>query len=227
MARTLNPEAHALKRDAFVDTALRLSASKTYEDLSIQDVLDDLGTSKGAFYHYFDSKGTLLAAMVDRMSDIALAGLTPAVMDPDIPAVKKLKGLFSGIAQWKVDRMDLMLKVLRVWFSDGNTVVREQLRRTMETRLTPLLATIIRQGREESTFTVNSPEATAGVLVSLLQGASETASRLFLARRANAISYEEVERTLGAYSDAYERILGLPPRSVTIGNEATLRLWFS
>ena len=123
MARTLDPEAHALKRDAFVDAALRLSASQGYEHLSIQDVLDHLGTSKGAFYHYFDSKGALLAAVVDRMSDAALAGLTPAVMDPDIPAVKKLEGLFSGIAQLKADRMDFMLD------ADAGLVLRWKHRR--------------------------------------------------------------------------------------------------
>ncbi len=67
MARTLDPAAHALRRDEFVDAAQRLIAAKGYEALSIQDLLDDLGASKGAFYHYFGSKSDLLGAVVDRM----------------------------------------------------------------------------------------------------------------------------------------------------------------
>ena len=60
MARTLDPAAHALRRDEFVDAAQRLIQSRGYEQMSIQDVLDELGASKGAFYHYFDSKEGLL-----------------------------------------------------------------------------------------------------------------------------------------------------------------------
>ena len=67
MARTLNPEVHAVRRDAFVDAAQRLIQARGYEQMSIQDVLDEVDASRGAFYHYFDSKAALLDAVVDRM----------------------------------------------------------------------------------------------------------------------------------------------------------------
>ena len=67
MARTLDPSAHAVRRDTFLDAAQRLIQSKGYEQMSVQDVLADVGTSKGAFYHYFDSKAALLEGVVDRM----------------------------------------------------------------------------------------------------------------------------------------------------------------
>ena len=51
MARTLNLEAHAVRRDCFVDAAQRLIQVRGYEQLSIQDVLDEAHASKGAFYH--------------------------------------------------------------------------------------------------------------------------------------------------------------------------------
>jgi tetracycline repressor-like protein len=56
MARTLDPVAHAVRREAFLDAGQRLIATKGYTQLSIQDVLDELASSKGAFYHYFDSR---------------------------------------------------------------------------------------------------------------------------------------------------------------------------
>ena len=62
MARTLNPTLHTVRRDAFLDVAQRLVETKGYEAMSIQDVLDALEVSKGAFYHYFDSKQALLEA---------------------------------------------------------------------------------------------------------------------------------------------------------------------
>ena len=47
--------------------------SRGYDRFSIQDILDATGASKGAFYHYFDSKDALLDAIVDRMADQATA----------------------------------------------------------------------------------------------------------------------------------------------------------
>lgn len=93
-------------------------------------------------------------------------------------------------------------------------------------RLTPLLATIVEQGKAEGQFTASSPDHVARVLVSLIQGANEAAIELYFARRAGTISFEDVERALAAYTEAYERILGLPAGSLTIGDEKTLRQWF-
>ena len=114
MARTVDPVAHAVRRDAFLDAAQRLIQSKGYEQMSLQDVLDELGASKGAFYHYFDSKEALLAAVVDRIVEAATAAAVPVTMDPDVPALEKLTRLLASIAQWKGERSDLMIELVRV-----------------------------------------------------------------------------------------------------------------
>ncbi len=226
MARTLNQTAHAVRRDAFLDVAQRLIQSNGYEQMSVQDVLDELDASKGAFYHYFDSKEALLAAVVDRMVEASTAMLAPIAADPGLSAVEKLGGMLSSLAQWKVARPDLMIELVRVWFSDANAVVRDQLRLGVQSKLTPLLVTIVQQGKTESVFTINSPEHAAGVLVAMLLGTNETASRLFMARRAGAISFADVECTLAAHAEAFERVLGLPPGSWPSLDSQTMHFWF-
>jgi AcrR family transcriptional regulator len=227
MARTLDPEAHALRRDAFVDAAQRLIQSKGYEQMSLQDVLDEVDSSRGAFYHYFDSKVALLDAVVERMVDAATAALAPVVDDPDVPAQQKLQRLFTGIAGWKMERKELMQAVVAVWLSDENAIVRERSRRHTALRLTPLLAGIVRQGRAEGVFDVGSPEHAATVFVSLVLGANEMGSQLLFARQSGSISFEDVERTLAAYGEAFERVLGLPAGSWPMPDPETLRYWFA
>ena len=182
MVRTLDPAAHALRRDEFIDVAQRLIQVSGYERISVQDVLNELGASKGAFYHYFDSKEALLQAVVERMTDGALALVAPLVADPGVTAPRKLEGVLSGIAQFKNERRELLLAILEVWISDDNAIVREKFRRATVKRLTPLLATIIRQGLAEGAFTSSPPEPVARVLASLMLGANETAVELFVAR---------------------------------------------
>ena len=225
MARTVNHSARAVRREAFVDAAQRLIATKGYEQMSIQDLLDDLNASRGAFYHYFDSKVALLEAVVERMVEVATSSVEPTLADERLSAVDKLAFLFAGIAQWKAERNDLIVEVMRVWSSDENAIVREKLRHATVARLTPVLTNIVRQGREEGSFTAHPADSAARVLVSLWLGANEAASQLFVARQANTVTFDEVERTLTAYADAFERILGIPAGSLAM-NQQTLREWF-
>ena len=225
MARTINSTAYALRREAFLDAAQRLMQAKGYAQMSVQDVLDELDASRGALYHYFDSKVALLEAVVERMVVDATTALEPVLADPTLSAVDKLAALFAGIARFKSDQKELVLAFTRVWFSDDNVLVRDKLRRLTVTRLTPLLAAIVRQGLAEGVFTASSPDDTARVLVSLWQGLNELASELFPARQANVITLEAVERTLGAYLEAFEPILGLATGTLP-RNHATVREWY-
>lgn len=226
MARTAKAEGQAVRREAFVDVAMRLIQTKGYEQMSVQDVLDELDASKGAFYHYFDSKRALLQAVVERMSDAALATLAPVLEDPHLSALERLEGVFGGIAAWKGERRDLVLALIDTWASDDNAIVREKLRRSTADRLGPLLAGIVREGVEEGLFAAESPDVSASAIVALLHGFQEAATDLFFARRANEITLEEFERTYAAELRVLDRVLGLPPGSFKGLDRDALRLWF-
>jgi AcrR family transcriptional regulator len=226
VARTLDPVVHMVRKEAFVDAAQRLMQTKGYEQMSVQDLLDELGASRGAFYHYFDSKQALLEAVIDRMVDAGLGAVAPVVDDPNLPATTKLQRVFSGIGQWKTDRKALVMSLIEVWLSDHNAIVREKLRRTTADRMVPLLARIVEQGVDEGTFDVSSPSETARVLVMLLQGFQDGATELFVARQKRLISYEEVERTMATYAEAFDRILGVQVGGIIFADRAILREWF-
>ena len=226
MARTVNVEEHTVRRDAFVDAATARIQTQGYERMSIQDVLDDVGASRGAFYHYFDSKPALLEAVIDRMGDAAIAGMHGALDDPSLTAPQKFELVFSSIADYKATRYDLVMAILDVWLSDDNAIVREKFRAYVATRMTPLLASIIRQGAREGSMAVDAPDDTALVVVSLVLGVNELASRLFVAHHAGTASFDSILAIFRAYTAALERILGLPNASLHLVDDGTLRWWF-
>jgi len=226
MARTVNATLHGVRRDAFLDVAQRLVETKGYEAMSIQEVLDALEVSKGAFYHYFDSKQALLEAVVERFADGAMGRMAPILSDPNLSALEKLERVFAGIAGWKAERKDLVLAIIEVWSSDSNAIVREKLRRMTVRLMTPRFSAVIKQGIDEGVFNVAAPDETATVLLSVMLGFQEQATHLFIARQANTIPFELVERTVAGYTAAYERILGIPKGSLTLTDRATLHFWF-
>jgi AcrR family transcriptional regulator len=226
MARAVSATLHTVRRAAFLDVAQRLVQAKGYEEMSVQDVLDELDASKGAFYHYFDSKQALLEAVVERSVDDAMAALAPVLLDPELPALRKLERVFAGIATWKAERKELVLAIMEVWNSDGNAIVREKLRRMTVSRMVPLLSAVVRQGIDEEVFTADSPDETAMVFVSLMQGFQELAIDHFIARQAGTITFEVVQRSVAVFTQAFERILGIPTGSLTLTDEPTLHFWF-
>ncbi|HET9853346.1 MAG TPA: TetR/AcrR family transcriptional regulator [Candidatus Limnocylindrales bacterium] len=227
MARTRNHEVHAVRRDAFVDAAARRITSAGYDALSLQDVIDDVGASKGAFYHYFGSKADLLEAIVDKMADGVEATWSEVLERPGLSARERLEGIFAHTAQYKNARRELALGILEGWLADGNAVLREKLRDLVARRLTPALERILRQGVEDGEFTTTDPEATARVAVGLVVSTQDVASRLFVARQRGEVSLDEVLRVFAAHEEALGRILGLAPGRLSLTDPPTIRMWFA
>lgn len=226
MARTLNLAVHTVRREAFVDAALRLIQTRGYEQTSIQDVLDEVDASRGAFYHYFDSKQALLEAAVDRIADQALADVAHVVEDPTLPALAKLERFFGRIGRWKTERKALMLELIKVWVSDDNAAVREKVRRTMIARVAPTLARIVSQGVAEGVFAVDSAVETGKMVMGFITVVQDEVTELYLARQAKTISLEHVRQALAGYTAGLERILGAPRGSVQVASEEILLEWF-
>ncbi|TRZ37175.1 TetR/AcrR family transcriptional regulator [Niallia circulans] len=77
------------KEKKIIDSALKLFAQKGYSSTSIQEIANDCGISKGAFYIYFKSKDTLLFAILDYYYK-ELVELFDSIKHKDITAKDKL-----------------------------------------------------------------------------------------------------------------------------------------
>jgi AcrR family transcriptional regulator len=225
--RTLDPTSYATRRDAFLDAAEGLIRTKGYEQTSIQDILDAAGASRGAFYHYFDSKDALLAAVVDRMTDGVLAAVGPIVADPRLGAPEKLQALLLTAGAWKSERSELLLAFMRSWYAPENDLVRLRVARAAFARLTPLMAAIVRQGAEEGSFDCTSPDDAATLLTALFAGSADILVPLFIDCRDGRVPAAAAERFIAAYEEAMERVLGMAPRSLVLVDRSALTIWLS
>ncbi len=222
MARIVKEEAYAGKRNAILDVAQRLIYTKGYEQMTIQDMLADLQISKGAFYHYFDSKQAVLEALVERMGEEALRLLMPIVHDPALPALDKFQRYLAVANRWKIGQKAFFLALLRVWFTDDNAVVRQKLRAIGIREIAPLLSAIIGQGVQEGVMRVSHPDQMGEVIASLAQDAGEAVGALLISS-----DPQRAMRTVAAYTEAFERVLGVPAGSLTLIDDQTLQEWFA
>jgi AcrR family transcriptional regulator len=225
MARIVKEKEYAERRNEILDAAQRLIYTKGYEQMSIQDLLDILGISRGAFYHYFDSKQALLEALIERIRQEADAIILPIVQDPDRAALEKFLHIFSRVSSWKTAQKDYLLALFRIWYTDHNAIVRQKITSMMLQWATPLFGQVIRQGIQEGVFSAAYPEQLGDVIMTLMLGMGETLGRLILDFDASRDDFSRLENLVSAYTYAMERILGAPTGSLVLMDADMLRKW--
>jgi AcrR family transcriptional regulator len=216
----------ALRRTEILDAAQRLVYTKGYEQMTIQDILNDLHISKGAFYHYFASKQALLEALIERLGEQAEKVILPILDDPHLPALQKLEGFFVTTGRWKTAQKAYLLSLLKVWYTDDNAIVREKMITAMVKRFAPLLSVIIRQGVQEGVLSTSYPDSMAEAVIYLIKSLGDTFIEPLLAGEPKDEDFLRIENAVAAYTDALERILGASKGSLHLMDTATLEEWF-
>jgi AcrR family transcriptional regulator len=229
MARIVKAEEYAARRNEILDAALLLLYSKGYERMTIQDILDQLQMSKGAFYHYFDSKMDVLEAVVERMATEQVQPIfLSIVQDPQLPALEKLHQYFYMSTSWKTSNKAFLTELMKVWYSDENALARQKmLTRSME-NMGPFFTEIIKQGVREGVFSTPYPEVASEVTINLIYDLAYASGQMLMSEEVKqSENLRQVETLYAAYSDVLERVLGAPKGSIQFMAAEALKVWFS
>jgi AcrR family transcriptional regulator len=234
MARIVKPEEFQSKRNEILDAALRLIFTKGFAKMSIQDILEDLHISSGAFHHYFGSREELMDAFIERIKEASLQPLLPIIHDPHLSAIKKFQGFFDKLDSLRmIHRADVFMAA-RVWYTNDNAIVRLKVDEAVVEQRAPLITEIIYQGIREGTFTTAYPEQAGEVIMILLQGMGDTHARLLLsfaeessgaAANSEQSRIEKIVITHAAYMDAIERVLGAPSHCLYRTDTEAVKVW--
>lgn len=210
------------RRTEFLDTAMQLFMAHGYEQTSVNAIIDAVGVSKGAFYHYFRTKEDLLDAIAARASEQAIEQVGGLVDDGTLDAVTKLNELFRRTNSFKAQNRELMITLARVFYGEGNILLRERLARRSADLVAPLIARIIEQGNAEGTLDVRHPEATARFVLRIgTDLVSELAGWLpLIDERPEAV--DEIVRLMEVYTESVERILGMESGRLRLVDEAMM-----
>lgn len=215
----------AEQRTKILTAAQQLVYTKGYEQMTIQDILDELKISKGAFYHYFSSKQALLEAMIDRLQMESEKILLPILHDPQLSALEKLQRFLDATQRWKTAQKAFLLSLLHVWYTDANAIVRQKTQAALLHRFAPLFTEIIRQGIREGSFSTPYPDQAGKMFLSLLLGLGDAFANLQLEFNPRQGNPAYLEQTANAYNDALERLLGAPSGSLKLIDPSVLKEW--
>jgi AcrR family transcriptional regulator len=158
-----------MRRAALTSAAADLFASRGIDATTIDDIAARAGLSKGSFYHYFDNKADMLAAVRERFAIefrdrvAATVRLRGNASWPD-----KLQAWVEGMAAVYFDFRPLIDVIFR-------ETERTDRKAVSEYRVVQHLIELLRAGTGAGAWRVEDPKAAAVVIFSGLHGVLDEA----------------------------------------------------
>jgi AcrR family transcriptional regulator len=209
-ARTARPQL----KSRLLDAAWELFATSGYDGTTIERIIDRVGVSKGAFYHYFSSKEEVLDAVIERMIARGFDAVAPLLSSRSLSAVEKLNAFLAESRKWRMANIGTVLAVADVLLRDENIIIRHKTDRQFIARAQPILSQIILQGVHEGLFDVTDSDESSLLLLNLMNLFAETQSRTLLQVGQIPQKLGILQRRAKFFVDCIERILGAPRGSI-------------
>ena len=115
-----------LKKQAILETAEKLFFEKGYSSATIDDILAELGCSKGSLYHHFDSKQQILRDLCVREADSAFKSYSESAFPDTLAAFNSL--LYHGVLLRSGQERLLSTLLPLSGTNDGDLMVAAQIR---------------------------------------------------------------------------------------------------
>ncbi|GAB2915704.1 TetR/AcrR family transcriptional regulator [Rhodococcus aerolatus] len=108
MKRTrLSPEA---RRAQLIDLGVQMLSSRTLDELSVEEIADRAGISRGLLFHYFASKQDYRVAVVQQVAQQMLELTAP---DPALDPLARLHASVASFVDYVSENRDAYVSLLR------------------------------------------------------------------------------------------------------------------
>jgi AcrR family transcriptional regulator len=111
-ARTVGKAGRPPVKERLLRVATRLFARHGFEGTSVQDIVDAAGVTKGAMYHYYDSKDDLLYEVYQKLLTMQTSQLEAIAAGPGTPE-ERLRGAAVDVVRTSLDNLDDMIVFFR------------------------------------------------------------------------------------------------------------------
>lgn len=211
-----------IKKQEILRTAEELFCRKGYEETSIQDILDELKTSKGSFYHHFESKEALLEALCFRRAEKSLE-ITRAGARGDTGAAEKLNHMLAGMIPLHDEKLSFILMLLPTFALPEGRSVKAAYCRALETAFHAPVREILEEGAGDGSFLCHDTDLCTEIVILIVNQLWVKICDTIIRNEAGGKETDVAEllHMIEEYRTAAERIL-----SVSYGSLALIEIPF-
>ena len=204
------------RREQILRTAEKLFYANGYEQTSVQDILDEIGISKGGFYHHFESKLDLLDAICQQRAEQSARAAQRAAETVRGNPPAELNALLSCSGLLNADSLDYISLLLRVAWREDGALMREKLKQRTLTLLKPAMDEIIEEGVKTGYFTLPRASLAGSLVLRLGAQFTDEAAEILAGEGDAATKLSDIYARLELYRHTAERMLSAPFGSITL-----------
>ncbi len=210
------------RKKEFLKTSLELFAEKGYDKTTIQDIIDQMGVSRGTFYHYFSSKEDIIITIAREYVNGAIYLIKRIAGKRDLNAVGKINNLMESVNQYKAQQEEHRLTVKGIFSKEKNIKLERKIESAFKGDALKYLKEIIDQGIEEGSFdTINSRELTEFMLTAINTMNASIDELIYQKDNPESdLSCQEIinklVQKLSFYEEAFARILNVREGSIKL-----------
>ncbi|MTI71850.1 MAG: TetR/AcrR family transcriptional regulator [Firmicutes bacterium] len=204
-----------------LDTALDLFYKNGYDNTSVKAIIDEVGVSKGAFYHYFSSKEEVLETIAKRYAESLVKIIDKIESDNSLNGLEKMNKVISSLQEYKKEHKEYRKKMAEVFRMEDNIKLQKKILDNIIKLVSPAYMSIIEQGNKEGFFKVSYPEEAAEMIINL---------GTILKGNLVKIYYDEnesnkiIERKIKFFEETFQRILGAKEGSIVLAKPIINRI---
>lgn len=180
-----------------IQTAVRFVQEKGWDDVRVEDVVKEVGVTRGAFYHYFKSREELIAAVTDHFF-LEHNPFVMAMKQERLNALEKFRFAIKANVQFNLEDTELAKAVILGMNSPA--VFRSEFFSQINT-VAPYVEKLLIEGNADGSISVCYPKQAAQVLIML--------SSIWISPAVFQVSYQEFCDKLSFAEYLGERI-GVP-----------------
>jgi len=160
------------KKDAIIDAATRLFATKGYNETSTAEVAREAGVAQGTLFYHFKTKEGIMLEAFHAMMDTYLTGLEKAAAEAvtGLAGVETILRYHFLFTERNSQRFLVVLRDFPFFFAQSDPTTREQVRERIM-RSVGILRESLERGRRDGSIRVEvESETTAHILRGLMHG---------------------------------------------------------
>jgi AcrR family transcriptional regulator len=186
--------------------AMALLGEIGYEAFSVNKVIQKAGLTKGAFFHYFETKEELVHSIIDLLLTPIVEALTSIAEDAQIPSKDKIRYMFeAGYDLKRTDTREVKQLILLLNKTE-NHLMQQQFMEAIIHTCTPIYARVFTEGNVTGAFDIPHASGSAYLYLNMIVAINKEIGRVLFRAQVTPSERESMKSKIDAF-EAYAKSL--------------------
>jgi AcrR family transcriptional regulator len=218
----ISKEAEIRKKE-LLDAALELFYESGYDNTSINDIINKVGVTKGAFYYHFKSKEEVLDTIALQQAEELVEVFVRVADEKDKNSLEKVNRIISVMQEYRAETQEKRLKIFEVLDKSSNLKLKQKVFENYMRLSMPSVSKMIEQGIKEGVFTTAFPDELAEFYIQFSLSMNGVLNKLILTLGEKPENIEIIKKKAAFYEELFPKILGVKEDSIKLADPVLKR----